>query len=206
VRLDSGDLAADSRYVRQALDAAGLAETRVLASGDMDEFTIAALVEDGAPIDAYGVGTSLGIGAGSLEHGVEGGALGGVYKAVWYVDAEGVEHPLVKVAGDKSTWPGVKEMYRLGAFEEDLIQLAGEPRPDNGRRLLRPVMRDGEALPGSLPPVSEIRELAQQNMEALPAEWRALRPARPYPVRWSDALRRLRDEAVGERERPHAGS
>jgi nicotinate phosphoribosyltransferase len=206
VRLDSGDLAADSRYVRAALDAAGLHETRVLASGDMDEFSIAALVDDGAPIDAYGVGTALGIGAGSLEHGVEGGALGGVYKAVWYVDADGAARPLVKVAGDKSTWPGVKEAYRLGAFDEDVIQLASEPQPEGGRRLLRPVMRNGDLLPGSLPPVSEIRELAQQHLEALPAAWRALRPKDPYPVRWSDAMRRLRNGAIAARDgEPTAG-
>ena len=200
VRLDSGDLAADSRYVRQALDAAGMTETRVLATGDMDEFSIAALVQDGAPIDAYGVGTALGIGAGSLEHGVEGGALGGVYKAVWYVDADGIEHPLVKVAGDKSTWPGVKEVYRLGTYDEDVIQLAAEPRPENGRRLLRPVMHGGKPLPGSLPPLSEVRELAQQNLQALPPAWRALRPERPYPVRWSDPLRGVRERAIAARD------
>ncbi|MGH2370128.1 MAG: nicotinate phosphoribosyltransferase, partial [Chloroflexota bacterium] len=80
VRLDSGDLAADSRHVRQALDTAGLTDTRVLASGDLDEFSIAQLVADGAPIDGFGVGTTLGVGSGSLAHEVEGGALGGVYK------------------------------------------------------------------------------------------------------------------------------
>jgi nicotinate phosphoribosyltransferase len=196
VRLDSGDLAADSRYVRHALDAAGLSETRVLASGDMDEFTISALVADGAPIDAYGVGTALGAGAGSLEHNVEGGALGGVYKAVHYVDEEGTERPLIKVAGDKSTWPGTKEVYRLGDYEADLIQLAGEPRPVNGWRLLRPVVHAGEVLPGSMPPVSEIRELAQQNLGALPEPWRALRPESAYPVRFSERLVELKNTAM----------
>ena len=85
VRLDSGDLEADSRLVREALDRAGLRETRVLASGDMDEWSIAALVASGAPIDGFGVGTSLGVGGGSLAHEAEGGALGGVYKEVAYV-------------------------------------------------------------------------------------------------------------------------
>ena len=196
VRLDSGDLAADSRYVRAALDRAGLAETRILASGDMDEFTIADLVADGAPIDGYGVGTSLGVGAGSLAHQVEGGALGGVYKEVAYVDAEGVEHPRIKLAGDKSTWPGRKELYRIGAFERDVMQLAGESPPPGGTRLLRPVMRDGEVLAGSTPPLSEIWELAQQNLRALPAPWAALRPEGAYPVDFSDALRALRQRAA----------
>jgi nicotinate phosphoribosyltransferase len=196
VRLDSGDLAADSRYVRAALDGAGMSETRILASGDMDEFSIADLVADGAPIDGYGVGTSLGVGAGSLAHGVEGGALGGVYKEVAYVDDEGVEHPRIKLAGDKSTWPGRKELYRIGAFERDVMQLAGEAPPAGGTRLLRPVMRDGEVLAGSTPPLSEIWELAQQNLRALPAPWAALRPEGAYPLVFSDVLQALRRRAA----------
>jgi nicotinate phosphoribosyltransferase len=196
VRLDSGDLVADSRFVRQALDGGGLAETRILVSGDLDEFAIADLVASGAPIDGFGVGTTLGVGSGSLAHEVEGGALGGVYKLVQYVDAEGYERPVIKLAGDKSTWPGKKEVYRLGNFEADVIQLASEPRPENGHRLLQPVIRNGEVLPGSAPPLSEIRELAEQNLRALPDEWRALRPERPYPVQFSPALQALRRDAT----------
>jgi nicotinate phosphoribosyltransferase len=196
VRLDSGDLAADSRYVRRALDGAGLTETRVLASGDLDEFGIAELVADGAPIDGYGVGTSLGVGGGSLAHGVEGGALGGVYKEVAYVGEDGVEQPRIKLAGDKSTWPGRKEVYRIGNYERDVIQLAGEPRPAGGARLLKPVMYDGEVLPGSMPPLSEIWELAQQNLRALPDAAKALRPAADYPVQVSEALLALRRRAA----------
>ncbi len=187
VRLDSGDLAADSRYVREALDEAGLRETRVLVSGDLDEHGVAELVESGAPIDAFGVGTALG-----LPHP----ALGGVYKAVWYSDGAGEGRPMVKVAGEKSTWPGIKEVYRAPAFDEDVVQLAGEPAPEGYRRLLRPVVRGGEVVAGALPPLSEIRELAQENLAQLPAEWRALSTAQPYPVRFSEALRRLRDNAV----------
>jgi nicotinate phosphoribosyltransferase len=196
VRLDSGDLVADSRYVRQALDEGGLLETRLLVSGDLDEFSIADLVASGAPIDGFGVGTTLGVGSGSLAHEVEGGALGGVYKAVAYVDEEGIERPMVKVAGEKSTWPGKKEVYRLGTFEGDLIQLATEPPPADGHRLLRPVVRNGEVLPGSSPPLSEIRELAEQNLRALPEPWRALRPEHSYPVTFSPALHALREEAA----------
>ena len=190
VRLDSGDLVADSRYVRQALDGAGLAETRVLVSGDLDEFAIADLVAGGAPIDGFGVGTTLGVGSGSLAHEVEGGALGGVYKAVLFVDVEGNERPAIKLAGEKSTWPGKKEVYRLGDFAADVIQLATEPSPERGQRLLRPVIRNGEVLPGSSPPLSEIRELAEQNLRALPDEWKALRDIRlraPAPYSSGDA-------------------
>ncbi len=196
VRLDSGDIVADSIYVREQLDKAGLSNVRILASGDLDEWKILELLEAGAAIDAFGVGTSLGSGAGSPEQGIPGGALGAVYKAVWYVDESGTEYPKVKIAGPKSTWPGKKEIYRHPQWEEDVIQLAHEPHPANYHRLLRPVMRNGEMIPGSQPPLSEIRELAQQNLQMLPLEYRALHPEKPYPVRFSEGLQALRQQAA----------
>ncbi len=196
VRLDSGDLVADTLYVREQLDKAGLETVRILASNDLDEWKIAELINAGAAIDSFGVGTSLGSGAGSAERGIEGGALGAVYKEVWYVDAAGTEYPKVKVAGAKSTWPGKKEVYRHPHWEEDIIQLAHEPRPAHYQRLLRPVMRNGEMIPGSLPPLSEIRELAQQNLSQLPALYRALSVETPYPVRLSEGLQNLRQQAI----------
>jgi nicotinate phosphoribosyltransferase len=196
VRLDSGDLAADSLYIREQLDKAGLAGVRILASGDLDEWKITELLDAGAAIDSFGVGTTLGSGAGSPEHGISGGALGTVYKEVWYVDESGTEYPKIKFAGPKSTWPGKKEIYRHPHWEEDIIQLAQEPRPDDYQRLLRPVMRNGEMIPGSLPPLSEIRELAQENLAQLPAQYRALNIEQPYPVHFSDGLQSLRKQAT----------
>ncbi|HYL42472.1 MAG TPA: nicotinate phosphoribosyltransferase [Ktedonobacteraceae bacterium] len=196
VRIDSGDLAADSIYIREQLDKADLTSVRILVSGDMDEWKITELLEAGAAVDSFGVGTALGSGAGSIEHGVEGGSLGAVYKEVWYVDDAGTEYPKVKLAGPKSTWPGKKEVYRHPQWEEDIIQLAHEPRPQNYHRLLRPVMRNGEMIPGSLPPLSEIRELAQQNLQSLPIQYRALNTAQAYPVRLSDGLQSLRKQAA----------
>lgn len=196
VRLDSGDLVADSIYVREQLDKAGLTSVRILLSGDLDEWKIKELLEAGAAVDSFGVGTTLGSGAGSIEHGVEGGALGAVYKEVWYLDDAGTEYPKVKLAGPKSTWPGKKEVYRHPQWEEDIIQLAHEPRPPDYQRLLRPVMRNGEMIPGSLPPLSEIRELAQQNLQSLPIQYRALIAEHPYPVRFSDGLQSLRKQAA----------
>ncbi len=196
VRLDSGDIVADSLYVRDQLDKADLQSVRILASGDLDEWKIQDLLKAGAAIDSFGVGTALGSGAGSVEHGVEGGALGAVYKEVWLVDEEGNEFPKVKIAGAKSTWPGKKEVYRHPNWEEDVIQLAQEPRLDNYHRLLRPVMRNGEIIPGSLPPLSEIRELAQQNLQSLPEQYRALTVDKPYPVRFSTGLQTLRQQAI----------
>ena len=161
----------------------------------MDEFKIAELLEGGAPIDAFGVGTSLGVGGGSLEHGIEGGALGGVYKEVWYEDS-GIGEPKIKVAGPKSTWPGRKEVYRLGTFDRDLIALDNEPAPEHATRLLKPVIRGGTMIPGSLPPVSEIWELAQANLRELPERYQALIDAPAYPVEYSPALMALRDNVM----------
>lgn len=196
VRLDSGDLAADSIYVREQLDKADLTHVRILASGDLDEWKITQLLEAGAAIDSFGIGTTLGSGAGSPELGIPGGALGTVYKEVWYVDESGTEYPKMKLAGPKSTWPGKKEIYRHPHWEEDIIQLSHEPRPDNYQRLLRPVMRNGEMIPGSLPPLSEIRELAQQNLQMLPTQYRELCVKQPYPVHFSEGLQSLRKQAA----------
>jgi nicotinate phosphoribosyltransferase len=196
VRLDSGDIVGDSIYVREQLDKAELTNVRILASGDLDEWKITDLLKQGAAIDSFGVGTALGGGSGSAERGIEGGALGGVYKEVWYVDEEGNAYPKVKTAGVKSTWPGKKEIYRHPVWEEDILQLEHEPRPNNYQRLLRPVTRNGQIIPGSLPPLSEIRELAQQNLQALPLKYRALTIEEPYPIRFSEGLRALRKQAV----------
>jgi nicotinate phosphoribosyltransferase len=197
VRLDSGDLLEDARYVRQVLDSARLSEVKISASGDLDEFSIQDLLQSSAPIDSFGVGTSLGVGAGSVERDVEGAALGGVYKEVLYVDERG-RHPRIKVAGEKSTWPGLKEVYRIGNFEEDVIQLADEPKPERGERLLKPVVLEGEVVPGSLPPLSEIWEFAQANLRRLPEEYRQLISPRLYRVRMSPGIYDLRDLAVRE--------
>ncbi|HEX6122839.1 MAG TPA: hypothetical protein VFY89_06755, partial [Ktedonobacterales bacterium] len=203
VRLDSGDLVADSRYVREQLARAGMGSVRILASGDLDEFLIADLLAAGAEVDAFGVGTSLGAGTGNVEHGVPGGALGGVYKEAWYVEADSSEHPKLKLAGEKTTWPGRKEVYRHPQWEEDVILLAHEPAPAGYSRLLRPVMRQGRLVPGSLPPLGEVWELAQANLRALPERYRALVATERYPVRFSAALQALRAEATQEAARAH---
>jgi nicotinate phosphoribosyltransferase len=197
VRLDSGDILADAHYVRDVLDSAGLPDVKIAASGDLDEFLIHDLLEAGAPIDSFGVGTSLGVGAGSVARDIEGAALGGVYKEVFYADERGPQ-PKIKLAGDKSTWPGIKEVYRVGNFAEDVIQLADEPKPRGSERLLKPVVIDGEIVPGSLPPLSEIWEFSQANLRRLPEAYRQLTGAPVYPVRLSAGVCELRDRAIAE--------
>ncbi|MBO0797037.1 MAG: nicotinate phosphoribosyltransferase, partial [Ktedonobacteraceae bacterium] len=196
VRIDSGDLVEDSKYIRKQLDQAGLQSVRILASGDLDEWKIADLLQAGAAIDSFGIGTTLGSGAGSVERGINGGSLGMVYKEVWYVDEAGNEYPKMKIAGPKSTWPGKKEIYRHPEWKEDIIQLAHEPRPNSYHRVLKPVVRNGEIIPGSLPPLSEIRELAQQNLAQLPQQYRELQVQQPYTVHFSEGLQSLRKQAA----------
>lgn len=200
VRLDSGDILADSHQCRAELDAAGFPDVQILASGDMDEYRVADLVAAGAPIDAYGVGTSMGVGAGSVERGVSGGALGAVYKLVWYdadldQTADEDEAP-IKVAGPKSTWPGKKQVSRIGAFAGDVIHLENEPPPPHSRPLLQPVLRDGNLIPGALPPLYEIRERAMANLAALPEAVKALDHPAAYDVTFSNRLQAMRDRAI----------
>ncbi|HLH22494.1 MAG TPA: nicotinate phosphoribosyltransferase [Chloroflexota bacterium] len=196
VRLDSGDLVADAKYVRAVLDEAGLQDVRILGSGDLDEWRIADLLAAGAPFDAFGVGTALAVGAGGVEQGVEGGALGGVYKEVAYRQPDGTMAYPVKVAGPKTTWPGRKEVYRVGSFAYDLVCLADEVAPPGAERLLRPVVLNGRIVPGSLPPISEVWEHAREQLGALPERYKALNDAPAYPVRFSDSLQALRNEAT----------
>jgi nicotinate phosphoribosyltransferase len=192
VRLDSGDLLADSKHVRRVLDAAGLHETKVLVSGDIDEFRIADLLQAGAPIAGFGVGGNLAVGLGTVASGTVGGVLGAVYKLVWY---EGVGDPArIKLAGEKSTWPGRKLVYRIGEFAEDVIQLDDEPAPDDGALLLQPAIHDG-AIVADLPSVQDIKIRALANVRDLPERYRTLHDPARYPVRRSAGILELRERA-----------
>jgi len=192
VRLDSGDLLADSKHVRRVLDEAGLRETDVLVSGDIDEFRIADLLQAGAPIAGFGVGGNLAVGLGAAARGTVGGVLGAVYKLVWY---EGAGDPArIKLAGEKSTWPGRKLVYRIGAYEEDVIQLDHEPEPANGTPLLQPAIHDG-AIVADLPSVQDIQFRALANVRELPERYRALHDPARYSVRRSAGILELRERA-----------
>lgn len=196
VRLDSGNILEDSKYVRKELDAAGMADVRILASGDLDEFRIDDLLRQGAPVDGFGVGTSIGVGAGSVQHSVPGSALGAVYKLAWYEGDDAGDRAKIKTAGEKTTWPGKKEVYRLGRYDKDLIQLEGELPPSGGLRLLRPVITEGRIVPGAIPPLSEIWEFASRNLQQLPEEYHAFVAEQPYPVERSEKLQALRQQAI----------
>jgi nicotinate phosphoribosyltransferase len=197
VRLDSGDLLADSKHVRRVLDEAGLHKTEVLVSGDIDEFRIADLLEAGAPITGFGVGGNLAVGLGTVSSGTVGGVLGAVYKLVWY---EGTQDPArIKLAGEKSTWPGRKLVYRVGVYEEDVIQLDDQPAPDGGVLLLQPAI-DGGAIVADLPSVQDIQIRALANVRDLPERYRTLHDPARYPVRRSAGILELRERASQMRQ------
>ncbi|MGW0080362.1 nicotinate phosphoribosyltransferase [Streptomyces sp. NPDC003393] len=130
VRLDSGDLGELSRRTRQVLDAAGLPEVRIVASGGLDEYGVDDLVRSGAPIDVYAVGTRVGTSADAPY-------LDSAYKLVEY---DG--RPVMKLSSAKITAPGRKQIHRR-AGRPDLVALYDEPSPDGAEPLLRTVMRDG---------------------------------------------------------------
>jgi nicotinate phosphoribosyltransferase len=198
VRLDSGDILADSRHVRRVLDGSGFTHVRILASGDLDEFKIDELERAGAPIDAYGVGTSIGVGAGSVAHRVEGGALGAVYKLAWY--GEEANGARIKVAGQKSTWPGKKQVSRLDGFAGDLIHLEDELPLPNARPLLQPILSGGLTRAGSTPSLAEIRARAAASLAALPEQYKAIEDAPQFPVRRSERLEMLTQRTLEEVE------
>jgi hypothetical protein len=93
----------------------------------------------------------------------------------------------MKIAGGKSTLPGRKVPWRIGEFEQDVVQLEGEPAPERGRKLLVPVIANGEFVYRE-PPLKEIAERAQASLAALPARWAELTCEDQYPVARSTAL------------------
>jgi nicotinate phosphoribosyltransferase len=187
VRLDSGDLLEKSRRVRDILDRHGLQETQIVASGDLNEFKIAELVAQGAPIDFFGVGTEL-----ATSRDVP--ALNVVYKLVEIEENGRVEYK-TKFSEQKAYAPGRKQVLRFiqdGYYHHDVICRADESAA-NALPLLRPMMRDGKRL-APPPTIEEIRAHARESLAKLPDEFKTLRAAPRYPVWKSAALARLHEE------------
>jgi nicotinate phosphoribosyltransferase len=180
VRLDSGDIAALAVQVREILDQGGCRDTEIVASGDLDEHTIARLLAAGAPIDSFGVGTRMGTSD-------DAPSLGAVYKLV-----EMGGEPVMKLAPGKDTMPGRKQVWRQ--TDGDLLALAGERA--EGRPLLSVAHEAGRRL-RAVEPVDAARARSEAALAAMPERLRSLAPADPpYPVRRSPALAELRDSLV----------
>jgi nicotinate phosphoribosyltransferase len=189
VRLDSGDLAADSVWARQRLDEAGWKDVTVFASGDLDEDRITSLLAEGARIDAFGVGTALVTSNDSPTLGV-------IYKLV-EIEIGGEVRSAAKFSAAKVTYPGRKQVYRFsnpdGGFTSDVIGLVEENIPD-AETLLKPVMTGGKR---SVPRtnVDAARERCLQQRSCLPEAVLSLNElAAPYPVRHSKRLEGLLEE------------
>ncbi len=180
VRIDSGDLAAHARRVREILDAGGLHDTGIFASGNLDEHELRRLRQAGAPIGGFGVGTRL-----TTSSDVP-------YLDCAYKLAEYAGRPRRKRSEGKATWPGRKQVFReygaSGRVEADTLGLEDEDLP--GEPLLVPVMQGGRRLH---PPetLDAVRARLEQNLERLPAPLRGLEPAARPGVNISPALARL---------------
>jgi nicotinate phosphoribosyltransferase len=200
VRLDSGDLLALSRSARNLLDDAGMRDTAIVASGDLEEHQIARLVADGAPIDAWGVGTELGVSR-------DAPTLGGVYKLVADADDGSGWRSVWKRSAGKETVPAPKQVFRAfddGTMIGDLVAEASE-QPDAETRtqtdggaikpLLERFVEHGELT--RVDSLAELRARALENLGALPEPLRHAdaSPRVPYRVTFSRRLLELAEAA-----------
>jgi nicotinate phosphoribosyltransferase len=179
VRLDSGDLVALSRKVRCILDAAGLNDTKIFVTNDLNEYKVAAMIAAGAPIDAFGIGTQL---ATSFD----APALSAVYKMV-ELRRDGKVHYTAKFSDEKKTLPGAKQIYRFR--DHDIVALSTECSSDfvGAEPLLRPVIHDGK-LVEPLPTLAQARATAASAIAALPDSLRSLDVVKPYRIDVSPRL------------------
>lgn len=184
VRLDSGDLVVLSKRVREILDAGGMWGTKIIASGGLDEVKLVAHAREEAPIDGYGLGTSL-----TTSSDVP--SLDCAYKLQEYA---GIARRKRSVG--KATWPGRKQVWRHytddGHIAGDVLSLECDPQP--GEALLAPVMRDGRRLEKK-PTLDEIRSRASRDLGRLPTAVRDLAPGATCPVKIASAVIRLAEDA-----------
>jgi nicotinate phosphoribosyltransferase len=225
VRLDSGDLCDLSIKVRNILDRAGMRDTKIFASSDLDEYRIRELLSGGAQIDAFGVGTQLAT-------SYDAPALSGVYKLVARED-EGRMTMRIKLSPDKVTYPGTKQIWRFmdesGAYSGDLVALEDEPQPSIGNGgeaagcvpLLSKVMESGEIISESATPdeasqtgeynfrsrsmtslarLDEARTRAVDQLKRLPDTLLELETDARYPVSFSERLLGEMEKAKREKQ------
>jgi nicotinate phosphoribosyltransferase len=179
VRLDSGDIITLAREVRTILDDAGLRDTKIMASGDLDESKIRDIVAAGAPIDAFGVGTELATSG-------DAPSMGTVYKLV-EVDICGIKRFTAKLSQEKETLPGAKQIFRLP--DRDVLARSAECC-SGAEALLRPVILGGN-LVESLPDAAAARARALASIAKLPPALRSLDVVHQHPVEYSKDLTAL---------------
>jgi len=180
IRLDSGDIVALARLARERLDAAGLRDVAVFASGGLDEFEIARLLAAGAPIDGFGVGTNFATSA-------DAPTLESVYKLV-AVDGR----PMAKRSTGKATLPGAKQVWRRPGFGGDVLGLWDEPNPAAGAEPLLEEL-DLSADVGDPEAMAAARERFEADWSALPKQYRDLTSPSTYEVEVSVRLQGMAD-------------
>jgi nicotinate phosphoribosyltransferase len=192
VRLDSGALGNLAVRARAILDGAGLPEVRIIASGGLDEYAVDGLVRSGAPIDTYAVGTRVGVSA-------DAPFLDSAYKMVEY---DG--RPVMKLSSAKVTAPGPKQVFRRPGYA-DVIGLADEQPPADGRPLLEPVMRGGQRT-GDRPTLDGCRARFAADLRELPSTARRIRepeaPGATVSERLSALTVRVRRRIEDQRQPP----
>ncbi|MFK0071637.1 nicotinate phosphoribosyltransferase [Arthrobacter woluwensis] len=186
VRLDSGDLVAQAQWVRQLLDELGAVNTRIVVTSDLDEYAIAAL--QSAPVDSYGVGTSLVTGSGAPTAGM-------VYKLVSRTNDDGEFVSVAKAAKNKASVGGRKYALRRlnerGTATAELVGIGHQPENDgNDRPLLVQLVADGEILPGWTGPeaVTRARERHAASLAEMPPAVNRLQRGEPViPTLYEEA-------------------
>ena len=181
VRLDSGDMVQLSIQVRNLLDKAGLEQVKIFASGGFDEFKIMEVLGAGATIDAFGVGTSLGVSADTPFLDI-------VYKLVRYG-----QRNVRKFSPGKQTLGGAKQVFRFhdkdGLFKKDVIGFRNE-KFANGTALLKPVMVSGQMI-RPYPSLNEIHQYFSSSFAFFPVKYKDISTIKIYPAEISPRLREL---------------
>jgi nicotinate phosphoribosyltransferase len=188
VRIDSGNLGELARQVRKILDRDGLTNVKIFLSGDLNEYKIDQLINDGVPVDFFGVGTEL-------VTSYDDPAMSGVYKIVESRKG-GVVHPTIKTSPGKPSFPGKKQIYRF-EHQKDLIALDSEAPPENGMPLLETYMQNGK-LVHAVPALTEIQKFTQESLAKLPVEFHELTKPAEYKVELSDNLRALHESVAAQ--------
>ncbi|HDD45352.1 MAG TPA: nicotinate phosphoribosyltransferase [Candidatus Desulfofervidus auxilii] len=184
VRLDSGDMASLSKEVKAIFKEAGLNDISIFASGGFDEYKIANVIEEGAEIDAFGVGTKMGVSADAPYADI-------AYKLVNY---DG--RPVLKLSTGKRTLVGEKQVFRItdgNSLKKDIIALRDEEL--EGEPLLKPVMKKGKRLQSS-PSLNEIRERFQLEFSMLDDTYKRLVNPETFPVELGPKLEALQKQVI----------
>lgn len=186
VRLDSGDILKLSKETRKLLDEAGFKDAKIFVSGGINEYKIKELLDNGAPIDAWGVGTELVVSA-DVPY------LDCAYKLVEYNGK-----PKMKLSTKKLTYPSKKQVFRVyknGLLHKDILGLYDEEI--EGKKLLKKVMENGKVCI-KLPSLKEIREKAIENLDTLPKNLKDIYSEEAFLPELSDKLKEKVEKTIKE--------